>query len=68
MRGTVQPVRRASLTARDVLMADLDIPVVSLEESSLETEVSGSFACGDPAAGFHAWTGDAEAPQNRCVR
>jgi predicted nucleotidyltransferase component of viral defense system len=34
MRGTVQPVRRASLmpTARDVLMADLDIPVVSLEE------------------------------------
>lgn len=34
MRGTVQPVRRASLTpaARDVLMADLDIPVVSLED------------------------------------
>jgi Nucleotidyl transferase AbiEii toxin, Type IV TA system len=31
MRGTVRPVRRASLTptARDVLMADLDIPVVS---------------------------------------
>ncbi len=31
MRGTVQPVRRASLTpvARDVLMADLEIPVVS---------------------------------------
>jgi predicted nucleotidyltransferase component of viral defense system len=34
MRGTVQPVRRTSLTptARDVLMADLDIPVVSLED------------------------------------
>jgi predicted nucleotidyltransferase component of viral defense system len=34
MRGTVQPVRRAPLTpaARDVLMADLDIPVVSLED------------------------------------
>jgi len=34
MRGAVQPVRRASLTpaARDVLMADLDIPVVSLED------------------------------------
>ncbi|MBS0352593.1 MAG: nucleotidyl transferase AbiEii/AbiGii toxin family protein [Proteobacteria bacterium] len=34
MRGTVYPVRRASLTpvARDVLMADLDIPVVSLED------------------------------------
>ena len=34
MRGTVQPVRHASLTptARDVLMADLDIPVVSLED------------------------------------
>jgi hypothetical protein len=34
MRGTAQPVRRASLTptARDVLMADLDIPVVSLED------------------------------------
>jgi len=34
MRGTVRPVRRASLTptARDVLMADLDIPVVSLED------------------------------------
>jgi predicted nucleotidyltransferase component of viral defense system len=34
MRGTVQPVRRASLrpVARDVLMADLDIPVVSLED------------------------------------
>ena len=34
MRGTVQPVRRASLTpvARDVLMADLDIPVASLED------------------------------------
>src|SRR5580700_10572733 len=34
MRGTVQPVRRASLTptARDVLMADLNIPVVSLED------------------------------------
>jgi hypothetical protein len=33
-RGTVQPVRRASLTptARDVLMADLNIPVVSLED------------------------------------
>ena len=29
MRGTVQPVRRASLTptARDVLMADLNMPV-----------------------------------------
>lgn len=34
MRGTVQPVRRASLTAaaRDALMADLDIPLVSLED------------------------------------
>jgi predicted nucleotidyltransferase component of viral defense system len=34
MRGTVQPVRRASLApaARDVLMADLEIPVVSLED------------------------------------
>lgn len=34
MRGTVRPVRQASLTptARDVLMADLDIPVVSLED------------------------------------
>lgn len=34
LRGTVQPVRRASLTptARDVLMADLDIPVVSVED------------------------------------
>lgn len=34
MRGTVQPVRRAALTpaARDVLMADLEIPVVSLED------------------------------------
>lgn len=34
MRGTVHPVRRASLSpvARDVLMADLDIPLVSLED------------------------------------
>lgn len=34
MRGTVQPVRRASLTpaARDTLLADLEIPVVSLED------------------------------------
>lgn len=34
MRGTVYPVRRASFTpvARDVLMADLDIPVVSMED------------------------------------
>ncbi|MBW7900431.1 MAG: nucleotidyl transferase AbiEii/AbiGii toxin family protein [Rhodocyclaceae bacterium] len=34
MRGTVLPVRHASLTpaARDVLMADLEIPVVSLED------------------------------------
>lgn len=34
MRGTVHPVRTASLVsrARDVLMADLDIPVVSLED------------------------------------
>lgn len=34
MRGTVRPVRRASLrpAARDVLMADLDLPVVSLED------------------------------------
>ncbi|MGN6094404.1 MAG: nucleotidyl transferase AbiEii/AbiGii toxin family protein [Luteibacter jiangsuensis] len=34
MRGTVQPVRRASVTptARDILLADLDIPVVSLED------------------------------------
>lgn len=34
MRGTVQPVRRASLTptARDVLMADLEIPVVSVAD------------------------------------
>lgn len=34
MRGTVQPVGRASLTptARDVLLADLEIPVASLED------------------------------------
>ena len=34
MRGTVRPVRRASLTAaaRDALMAELDVPVVSLED------------------------------------
>ncbi|MDO8273444.1 MAG: nucleotidyl transferase AbiEii/AbiGii toxin family protein [Gammaproteobacteria bacterium] len=34
MRGTVRPVRRASLTlaARGMLMADLEIPVVSLED------------------------------------
>lgn len=34
LRGTVRPVRRASLTpvARDLLMADLDIPVASLED------------------------------------
>lgn len=34
MRGTVQPIRRASLTpaASDALLADLDIPVVSLED------------------------------------
>ena len=34
LRGTVQPVRQASLApvARDILMADLDIPVVSLED------------------------------------
>jgi predicted nucleotidyltransferase component of viral defense system len=34
MRGTVQPVKRASLTptARDALLADLEIPVVSLED------------------------------------
>lgn len=34
MRGTVQPVRMASLTpnARDTLEADLEIPVVSLED------------------------------------
>lgn len=34
MRGTVRPVRHASLTpvARDLLMADLAIPVVSLED------------------------------------
>ncbi len=34
MRGTVQPVRMASLTAvaRDALLADLEIPVVSLED------------------------------------
>jgi predicted nucleotidyltransferase component of viral defense system len=34
MRGTVYPVRTASLTqnARDTLQADLDIPVVSLED------------------------------------
>jgi predicted nucleotidyltransferase component of viral defense system len=34
MRGTVRPVQRASLTsvARDALMADLEIPVVSLED------------------------------------
>lgn len=34
MRGTVRPVRRAALTpaARDMLMADLEIPVVSLED------------------------------------
>ena len=34
MRGTVYPVRTAALTptARDVLLADLEIPVVSLED------------------------------------
>jgi predicted nucleotidyltransferase component of viral defense system len=34
MRGTVHPVRKASLTpkARDTLQADLEIPVVSLED------------------------------------
>lgn len=34
MRGTVQPVQRASLTpaAGETLLADLDIPVVSLED------------------------------------
>jgi predicted nucleotidyltransferase component of viral defense system len=34
LRGTVQPVGRASLrpAARDVLMADVEIPVVSLED------------------------------------
>lgn len=34
LRGTVQPVRRASFTpvARDVLMEDLEIPEVSLED------------------------------------
>src|SRR5579883_3464747 len=34
MRGTVNPVRMASLTqsARDTLQADLEIPVVSLED------------------------------------
>jgi hypothetical protein len=34
LRGTVQPVKRASLTsvASDVLMADLDIPVASLDD------------------------------------
>lgn len=34
MRGTVQPVRRASLTpaARHVLMADVELPVLSLED------------------------------------
>lgn len=34
LRGTVQPVRQASLMpmARDLLMADLEIPVVSLED------------------------------------
>ena len=34
MRGTVNPVRRATLTsnARDALLADLEIPVVSLED------------------------------------
>lgn len=34
MRGTVQPVGRASLTpaARDVLLTDLEIPVVALED------------------------------------
>lgn len=34
MRGTVQPVRTASLTpsARDTLEADIDIPIVSLED------------------------------------
>lgn len=34
MRGTVHPVRKGSLTqnARDILQADIDIPVVSLED------------------------------------
>lgn len=35
MRGTVRPVRRAELTARasDVLQADLELPVTSLEDT-----------------------------------
>jgi hypothetical protein len=34
MRGTVNPVRMASLTqsARDTLQADLEVPVVSLDD------------------------------------
>jgi predicted nucleotidyltransferase component of viral defense system len=34
MRGTIHPVRRASLTdkAREVLRADLDIPIASFED------------------------------------
>lgn len=34
MRGTVHPVRRARITpkARDILLADLEIPVVSIED------------------------------------
>ena len=34
MRGTVEPVRTAALTpaARDTLLAELEIPVVSLED------------------------------------
>ena len=46
MRGTVQPVRRASLTrsARDTLMADLDIPVVSLEALNIYPAFAGNCA------------------------
>ena len=34
MRGTVHPVRRARIPpkARDILLADLEIPVVSIED------------------------------------
>jgi len=50
MRGTVHPVRRASLTpsARAVLLADLEIPLVSLEDlyGALETAQLSAIAEG----------------------
>jgi predicted nucleotidyltransferase component of viral defense system len=48
MRGTVLPVRRASLTqtARETLLADIEIPVVSLEDVYGGNSMA---SCGRPA-------------------